>query len=342
MSKQASANWTGKTFFLTLWDKNLANMGINPNWKNLEELKASLENALRDITPTFYGALCVSAEGNKHGHIAVHFEKAKRLQAVAKLLGNAHTEPQRGTKEQAINYIEKNGAFAEKGEKILAYFGNKASMHDASGEQVNMQAIFQAVKKGTITASNLDEYIYTNAKTESQARAIESAYNRALCMCGNEQRHVTVVYVEGETGSGKTRGAYERYKDIFRTSVSDRTSFPFNGYRGQKVLLLDELRPNQYKPAELFQILDGYPMSVDIKGGRVPAMWETVVITTAMRLDDWYKDDKGKYTQDNNRKQFERRISYHYIARDGQWHEYTDAQDFDSLPEVLDTECPFS
>lgn len=332
-------NWTGKTFFLTMWDKSIVNMGLVPNWDKIEELRGNLDTAIRELSPNYYGALCISADGAKHVHLAISFDKAKRVNQVAKLLGNAHTEPMRGTKEQAQDYIEKRGKFEEKGEKILAYIGSKASMKDNSGDRIDLQMIREDVQNGVLNASTFNEYIFTRARTESQARAIESAYNRVMGIMGGQMRKVEVIYVEGETGSGKTRGAYTRYKDVFRASVSDRTSFPFNGYHGERVLLLDELRPNQFKPAELFQILDGYPMTVDIKGGKFPAMWTTVLITTAMPMDDWYRSKDDQQGQDNNRKQFERRITCHYQARDGEWHEY-DAQAFEPLSE--DTECPFT
>lgn len=332
-------NWTGKTFFLTIWDKSLRNMGIVPDWDNLNELKGNLESALQDITRNYYGALCISADGAKHVHVALSFDQAKRVQTVAKMLGNAHTEPMRGTKEQAEDYIEKRGKFEDKGEKILAYIGDKKSMRDSSGNRLNLQDVFQDVKNGVLKASTLNSYIFANARTESQARAIESAYNRAMSIIGNVQRKVEVIYVEGETGSGKTSGAYSNYSDIFRASVADKTSFPFNGYHGESTLLLDELRPNQFKPAELFQILDGYPMTVDVKGGKFPAMWSRVLITTAMPLSEWFKDRDDQRGQDNNRKQFERRITKHLIARGGVWYDYN-AQPFEPITDIF--EVPFN
>lgn len=329
-------NYTAKTFFLVLWDKSISNMGIEVTWNDLEKLKGNLESAVGDVTQTYYGAICKSAEGAYHVHLAVSFDKAKRVKAVADLLGKAHVEPMRGTKEQACDYIDKNEPYTEKGEEVLVKFGERTKITDNSGLRVDIDAIRHDIIDGKITATNLDEYILVHAKTETQARLIESTYNRAMQAKAGELRDVKVIYVEGETGSGKTRGAYERYTDIFKASVSNKTSFPFNGYRGQKVLLLDELRQGVFTPAELFQILDRYPLQVDIKGGRFPAMWETVVITTAMPLDQWYtNEDKG---QDNNRKQLLRRISSHYTAEGGKWRDYSAA---DAFQDISDEDIPF-
>lgn len=330
-------DWVGKTFFLTIWDKSLQNMGIVPDWGNIETLKGNIETAVNELSKSFYGALCESKEGAKHIHLAISFEKAKRVNAVSKLLGNAHVEPMRGSKEQACDYIDKKGKFEEKGEKILAKFGAPDKVQDNSGKHLNADEVKRLIASGEINASNLDLYIMQNAETESQARNIEGLYNRYMLATAHQMRDIEVFYVEGTTGQGKTRGAYNRFTDIFKASVSDKTSFPFNGYHGERVLLLDELRPGVFRPAELFQILDRYPLTVDIKNGRFPAMWTTVIITSAMKLDDWFADEnKG---QDNNKAQFLRRIHHHMVAEGQEWHVYGANDEFMKIPQ--DEVIPF-
>lgn len=332
----STANYTAKTFFNVIHSKSLVNMGINPDFEHLDALQSDLEQAFREIGGNHYTAICKSAEGLYHIHDAVSFEKAKRVKAVAELFGKCHVEEMRGSKEQAADYINKVGKFAEKGEEVLRVFGDAMKLSDNSGQRVDLEAVRSDIRAGKVTASTIDQYILDNAKTETQARQIEALYNRMMQIEGLKPRNLEVIYVEGETGSGKTRGAYERYTDIFKASVSNKTNFPFNGYRGQKVLLLDELRQGVFSPAELFQILDRYPLQVDVKGGRFPAMWTTVVITTAMPLEDWYtSEDKG---QDNNKRQFERRISRHYKAVNGEWRDFKDACFID----VSDEDTPFT
>ena len=58
------------------------------------------------------------------------------------------------------------------------------------------------------------------------------------------------------------------------------------------------------------QILDGYPLTLDVKYGHVPAMWETVIIATAMPLSEWYNSKSDIAGQDNRKKQFERIIEF--------------------------------
>lgn len=327
----SNANYVAKTFFLTLNAKTIGNMGLKADFGQIDTLKSDLEQAIRDISPNFYGAICESADGYKHCHLAISFEKSKRVQAVAKLLGNAHTEEMRGTKEEATAYVNKEGKFEEKGEKILAKFGYPDRIQDNSGERLNLDAIKELVLSGKLNASNIKNYVLNTGKTDFQQRSIENVYMRALNLLGDKERDVKVIYVEGKRGSGKTRGAYQRYKDIFKASVDERSNFPFNNYNGEKTLLLDELRPGVFSPAYLFQILDRYPLTLNVKGGCIPALWDTVVITTAMPLNEWFSDDnKG---QDNNREQFRRRITEHYeaVGGEGEWKKKSDNSDFITL-----------
>ena len=61
----------------------------------------------------------------------------------------------------------------------------------------------------------------------------------------------------------------------------------FDGYNGDKTLLLDELRGN-IKLSYLLQILDPYPLKVEVKGGTVNAEWDRVFITTNTPPEKWY------------------------------------------------------
>lgn len=70
---------------------------------------------------------------------------------------------------------------------------------------------------------------------------------------------IKVVWVFGAAGTGKThycRDFCERKKfDFFVTTASND---PFQDYDGQKVLIIDELRPDTFRYRDLLQILDPY------------------------------------------------------------------------------------
>ncbi len=309
-----SKNFDAKTFFNVIHEQSLINMGIEPTWNDLPKLQSALESAFDEIGGKHYTAICLSAEGLYHIHDVVTFEKTTRRNTVSKKFGNCHVEEMRGTKEQAENYILKKGKFEEKGEKILATFGDINAIKNNSGKRTDLNAFDIAVQSPDF---DLNAYLLDNCTNEREERYLERRYARIKCFTAPNWRTVKVIYVEGASGSGKSRGANERYPKAFKASLAEKTNFPFNGYNGQDVLWLDELRPGYFKHAELMQILDGYKYNVDVKYGQFPALWTTVIITSVFKYNDWYKDNKGYF--EDGRKEFERRIAERYIARNGEW-----------------------
>lgn len=316
-----------KTAFVVMWDKAISNMGIEVNWKDMEYMQGQLETAFSDISEKYYAAICDKPkEDGSHGyhvHLVISFDKAKRISSIAKMLGCAHTEMMRGTKEEASAYIEKEGKYAEKGETVLRKFGNKSAITNNRGKSLDLGPFYEYMKQGLINASNIDKIALQMGQTPYQVQEIRDTFMNILLADYTEvkYRDVKVFYIEGKTGTGKTYIATqsEEYEDYFRVSCSQKTSFPFNGYKGQKTLILDELRPGIFSPGELFQILDKYPYYVDVKHGRFPALWNTVLITTAFPLEKWFADPKETTGQDNNHDQFRRRIDEHLTAIVDEW-----------------------
>nr|WCR62206.1 MAG: replication associated protein [Circoviridae sp.] len=95
-----------------------------------------------------------------------------------------------------------------------------------------------------------------------------------------ERRPVRVIWLWGPTGSGKTRYAIEHAGDEYW--ISNHSEW-FDGYWGQKTVILDDLRASTYKFAFLLRLLDRYPMMVQIKGGWEVWNPEVIYITAPER-----------------------------------------------------------
>ena len=321
MSKITTNDTIARTFFVVINEKSLKNMLITPDWENIEQFENVLISSLSDILghDNFYGTICKSAKGLYHIHLVETENKATRFSTVAKKLGNSHIEPMRGTKEQAEAYIEKKGAFEEKGEVILGYFGNRDSIQNNSGKRNDLD-IEHMIRKGELNATNLTRYILDNSNTDTEAKRIENRYTRIMhdIYDHKERPNIKVIYVEGKTGSGKTRGALERYPDIFQASVDEKNNFAFDNYHGEKCLLLDELRPGVFNVGFLLKLLDKHPFLFNVKYGNFPACYDTVIIATAFPLNKWFADENIE-GNDDRQAQFRRRINEYYIAENGKW-----------------------
>ena len=93
-------------------------------------------------------------------------------------------------------------------------------------------------------------------------------------------RKVHVELIKGPTGCGKTKSAFETDPNLYKIEGSQLNWF--DGYEGEKTLLIDEYN-NDVNITRLLNILDGYQLRLPIKGGFTYANWTKVIITTNLQ-----------------------------------------------------------
>lgn len=100
---------------------------------------------------------------------------------------------------------------------------------------------------------------------------------------------IKVIVHYGIAGSGKTRRVYDtnNMEDIFRLPMSSDKNIWFDGYHGQKVLILDDC-VKRFKYHDLLNYLDIYPLTLPTKGGHAECRWEKVYITHTDPPERWY------------------------------------------------------
>ena len=102
----------------------------------------------------------------------------------------------------------------------------------------------------------------------------------------NEFRKIDVTYLYGETGVGKTRGVMEKYgyANVYRVT---NYQHPFDGYRGQDVLLFEEFRSN-LPIGDMLVYLDGYPTQLPCRYADKSACFTKVYIISNIALERQY------------------------------------------------------
>ena len=86
-----------------------------------------------------------------------------------------------------------------------------------------------------------------------------------------------VIWLAGPTGCGKTRWVVDLFPD---GEVWISSDLPWcDGYNGQKVAVLDDLRKGDIKFNKLLRMLDRYKFDVPIKGGEVHWTPQIIVVT---------------------------------------------------------------
>lgn len=109
-------------------------------------------------------------------------------------------------------------------------------------------------------------------------------------------RNVEVLVLQGDTQLGKSRYAIDlamaycqgEYRDVYILDASNNTNVWFDGYNGQKVLIIDDFG-GFIKYRHLLRILDGYKVRLEVKGGFTWAAYRKVIITSNMMPDEWYR-----------------------------------------------------
>lgn len=99
-------------------------------------------------------------------------------------------------------------------------------------------------------------------------------------------RQLTVNVLWGDTGVGKTKQVFDECgTDLYKLDYSN--SLWWDGYNGQKNLLIDDFY-GWIKYGHLLNILDGYPLRLEVKGGFTSARFTKVWITSNKHPSEWY------------------------------------------------------
>lgn len=193
----------------------------------------------------------------------------------------AHFEKQRGRNDQARDYCKKEESRAipyEHGE-----FGTFREGANEQGARNDIKRFMKDIMDRKVTQEELtDKHPECCVKYPGAVR-YWSQYKKKP-----DNRNIHTYVFWGATGTGKTKLAHEIDKDIYRC-IYGQGRIWFNGYSGEKTLLLDEFHGGRIDITDLLMYLDPYPLQVETKGGAVWANWTTVIITSNLESKKWYK-----------------------------------------------------
>lgn len=188
-----------------------------------------------------------------------------------------HIEQRHGTAAQAAAYCKKEDTRIE-GPWEYGEISQQGHRPDTAERRQQALTAVSQIRAGTTCLRDVaPDVLLDHPASLKLAQSMATAPMRP---------NVTVYYVEGETGVGKSFNVFRCFPDAFRPTVSGEKVW-FDGYGDQTTLFLDELRGG-IKLSFLLQILDPYPMHVEFKGGMVPARWERVIIGTNTPPSMWY------------------------------------------------------
>lgn len=173
-------------------------------------------------------------------------------------------------------------------------------------EADELEEILQDIADYKIRRFNMSEYISVQMYSKYRTR-IENAFRyRDTQFMVSPRRDIKVIFVTGDTGCGKTVFAQKAFCEGYQgVCISSSSNDPLQDYTDQDVLILDDLRDDDFKFQDLLKILDPHTgSSVKSRFNNKIFMGKCIIITSYKKLTDWYSK-----VPDEAKRQLFRRIS---------------------------------
>lgn len=226
----------------------------------------------------FIFQLEVGDAGTPHFQGYIEMEKSTRFSAMKRLLTNGvWLDKRRGTRDQAREYAQKEDTHVDG-----PWTGGLWRESVTQGERVDLARAIVTLQEtrdlSSVARAHPREWIRFH-------RGIESWYARTQPT--RPIAPIDVILLYGKTGTGKTRKAFEDYPALHRKAPDTRW---FDGYEDQQEVLLDDFGGKVSKMSLNYtlQLLDIYPMLVEVKNSYRPLLASRIVITTNIHPRLWY------------------------------------------------------
>lgn len=277
---------------------------LTVNEKSLEHYE-DIKTYITGLKSNTYYLCCEHiGQENKHYHIYAQFKTPIAL-SLKKLFG-AHVEASIGTPQDNIKYLRCQD------DKHMS-LNIKSVQIDEIGEFRNWGGLRNIKQIKEATNEQLEEELplnyYNIAKKIKQEQEEEETFMNMLTEIENDElKGPQIIYITGDSGNGKTYGAYKlalkNYdkKDIGKMSINNNFIKIIN--ENAKCFVIEEFRPSQIHASEFLQLTDKYGYNCNIKGGFKTIRPEMIIICSILKPTEIYKDEINK--------QFIRRITTYY------------------------------
>ena len=300
------------------------NMMYAQKWSHrpngIESAKDLADRIEAKLHPARYAVIVHSKETDKDGnpkevdiHAMLCFSNARYLDAIAKKLGDEaqYIEKWDGDANNGFSYLLHRTSDARKQGKHQYDPSEVTANFDFAGliQQIEQKVDLKRVKAQAGVKFSVDELLnalYSGIMTKEEAekhmtgaqygryrRQVEEVWAKRLRNLAaewreemNEQgKQVTVIWLYGEAGTGKTRLAREiatKRNQPYYISGSSRDVF--QAYSGEHTIILDELRPKVMEYQDILRIMDPFGLTDGVMAPSryvdKPLAVDLIIITT--------------------------------------------------------------
>lgn len=228
-----------------------------------------------------------------HAHVAIRTIDSRQSDFVSKWFGVSDNAISRvkGRWSDMLRYLTHANA-PEKhqysADEVYSNFDWQSAIKKNDSEE-RLNEIIDGIASGVIRQYNYYDYI-TDREYIKYNRQIAMAFNYRLDKMKGLKRDMECIFITGDSGLGKTTYAKlicdERNMSYY---VSSGSNDVLDGYNGEDVLILDDLRPSVLRLADLLKMLDNHTAStVSSRYKNKVLECKMIVITTVLPIDTFF------------------------------------------------------
>lgn len=175
---------------------------------------------------------------------------------------------------------------------------NKYRLMSEMNKLLKVDEYLRLIDKGIIREYNLTDEIPIEIFATHKTKILNGLefYRRKIMT--NKDRNIQVMIYSGDTGTYKTTYAKQYAKNTNKSiCISSSSNDPMQDYKGEDILVLDDIRDTTFKFHDLLKVLDNHTKSTIVSRYNNKAfIGDTIIITTSQHLNEWYfnetKEDK--------------------------------------------------
>lgn len=260
----------------------------NPLDKNLDH--EAIKDILAEMKPVVYWVMSdeIGEEKTPHTHLFFACSSPMRFSTVKKRFERAHIDSARGTCEENREYVLKIGKWElnAKGETKVDGTGEEWGTMpiERQGQRPDMAELYNMIECGMSNYQIINQNPDHILQIDKLERVRQTIREEAV---KNEFRHLTTVFIQGETETGKTRRVMEQhgYENCFRVTNYQRGCY--DAHRGQDVMVFEEFS-SSIKIQEMLNLLDGYPVELPCRYVNKVACFTKVYLISNIPLEKQY------------------------------------------------------
>jgi hypothetical protein len=262
---------------------------------NIEKIKQGLnKESVRNYAYIFHDK-DKDKEGNlirPHIHIALRLKYPYETKYISEWFGvkEQYIEKCKSNWVGMLSYLihkNKEEKYQYKDEEVISNFDWKEEIEKNNGSRLS--EIVKGIREGKIREYNYFEYM-EDEEFYKYRRQIDTTFLFRRDKLKGVDRDMKAIFITGEAGVGKTFYAKEFAKDReYKPFISSGTNDPFDGYKGEECIILDDLRPSTMHLADLLKVLDNNTAS-SVKSRYYNKVLECklIIITTTLDIETFF------------------------------------------------------